>query len=176
MRIPPYGLWGKRESSAVNLISSPAVCCVRENLQDIKNWKNSSLFPSRLSNLIVFFSFTLTRVPDRAARVRHRVLQLGGVWGGAAPPPGGRGRLRGDVLPSAGGPEWEHEPGLPARSQRVRPLHRVHEGESWWVFDVLSQPVLCCVSDVERDTPVKKKKTERQTCLLEMRKKSITYF
>lgn len=126
--------------------------CVRENLQDIKKYETTLLYflLSCLTLPVFFFAFTLTRVPDRAAWVRHRVLQLGGVRGGAAPPPGGRGRLRDDVLPSAGGPEREHEPGLPASSQRVRPLHRVHEGER------LS--VLCCVSDVKCDTPGKKKR------------------
>lgn len=75
-----------------------------------------------------FPPFSPSRVPDGAAGVRHRVLQLGRVWGGAAAPPGGRGWLRCDMLPSVGGPEREHERGLPSCSQRVRPLHRVHEG------------------------------------------------
>lgn len=86
-----------------------------------------------------------SRVPDRAAGVRHRLLQLGRVRGGAAAPPGGHGWLRGDVLSGVGGPEREHESGLPARSPRVRPLHRVHEGELWSLAHALaSDPEHTC--------------------------------
>lgn len=74
-------------------------------------------------------TLSLSRVPNGAAWVRHRLLQLGGLRGGAAAPVGGRGRQRDDVLRSAGGAERQHEPGLPASAQRIRPLHRVHEGE-----------------------------------------------
>ena len=105
--------------------SHHSLSCVIYNIDcPVQTWWTPLFFISRLVSLP-----PPARVPDGASWVRHRVLQLGRVWGGAAPSPGGRGQLRGNVLQSAGGPEWEHEPGLPARSQRVHPLHRVHEGE-----------------------------------------------
>lgn len=80
-------------------------------------------------NCSSFLISIVTRIPHGAARICICLLKLGGVGGRAAAPSRGCGWLCHNVLRSAGGPEWKHEPGLPSCSSRIRPLHRDNEGK-----------------------------------------------